>query len=745
MIEPIEQLSDSEQVSAIIDRRNDARKYVADIWEELKEVYRGIKVRTKARRRYNVDTGKYEEDRTTTNVAMPDLNIMWRRNVAKYTGAPYRLRYIGSSIPYVAEALSALAVQQYDRSREAFHDRRVVAMAEAFGFGYSKVYFDKLSFDMNMRRALVRDGQVVYRDRASIMKAQGAPEPEIAQAVEELGPQLTDAEASAFIGKVGNDVIIQEQVKSYEGPCVKSVFSGALYLQPNCLSLYESDFAIEEYQETDVWLKAQCEKTYRDRETDEIMPVMDIKAVEALIAADPEPNALTQAQSLRTMLDDAIGRPVPITPKRLRVRRRYDILEQHALGEDGRMWITWIAENYRDRPLGRMPYEFDLYGDFAYSELVPLPDMISAYGDCTPRLLRWLYEMHNRTVAQNFDYVADLIKKILIVKDGKALSNPIDMGHFKKVNFEGSPQSDLMYLQPPPLPNGSFEREAQIMRMESMAEPNMTNVDNGTAANPQAGKTATTAVLSAKASDALTAFKLDGRDLYLRSVGQKKLYINQQAQHTDEPWAIGDKAWTPALRGMVQKGQLPKHAFSERNGKVVSVNLDVLDIQEQLTVEPEAGSYLAVDDQLRQQAAMDLHAVAAASPGIIDQRKVAEFQLSTIRGIGDPKDYILPPTPPQPTDEFRKNLGVNVTAKFEDLPAPLQNQILQGAGLGNPATASELQARDTTKGVKELSGAADAAANLASPAVPPLDPAKPGGVPQPSDGKKISDIAATRV
>jgi hypothetical protein len=50
------------------------------------------------------------------------------------------------------------------------------------------------------------------------------------------------------------------------------------------------------------------------------------------------------------------------------------------------------------------------------TELVPLPDIMLAQGLSTPRLNRFLYYMHNRTVAQNFDYVTNLIKAGLGVK-----------------------------------------------------------------------------------------------------------------------------------------------------------------------------------------------------------------------------------------------------------------------------------------------------------------------------------------
>src|SRR5207237_7539375 len=79
------------------------------------------------------------------------------------------------------------------------------------------------------------------------------------------------------------------------------------------------------------------------------------------------------------------------------------------------------------------------------------------------------------------------------------------------------------------------EEEAQNMRMMSLAEPNLTTVEAGSDTNPQAGKTATTAVLAAKSADALTQFELDSLNWYLKEVGEKKLAMLQQTEpETDD-------------------------------------------------------------------------------------------------------------------------------------------------------------------------------------------------------------------
>ncbi|HEY4900998.1 MAG TPA: hypothetical protein VIH91_09305 [Terriglobales bacterium] len=79
-----------------------------------------------------------------------------------------------------------------------------------------------------------------------------------------------------------------------------------------------------------------------------------------------------------------------------------------------------------------------------------------------------------------------------------------------------------MHPQESPLPPMAFERSAELWRVLGIAEPWLNSVEAGTSMNPQADKTATTSMLAAKAYDALLQFKIDGRNVDLRELGQKK-------------------------------------------------------------------------------------------------------------------------------------------------------------------------------------------------------------------------------
>jgi hypothetical protein len=201
-------------------------------------------------------------------------------------------------------------------------------------------------------------------------------------------------------------------------------------------------------------------------------------------------------------------------------------------------------------------------------------------------------------------------------------------------------------------------------------------------------------MLAAKAYDALLQFKIDGRNIYLRELGQKKLWMNQQAA-TDE-WEIESRFWPPELRRML--GQMDPQELAQRGvnfdpavmqpeqwvlssgyGKTAAIRVNPMEVQEDFQVEAEAGSYLAVDDDLRRAAANDLEQVALSAPQVIDIRKVVRFHLGTIRGIGDPDSYIIPENPHPGPPPAKVNISLSMP--FDKLPEDVQNQILPMLGL----------------------------------------------------------------
>jgi hypothetical protein len=679
---PIAELQD------VLDRRNEARRYMQiNYWDEWEEVYRSSKCLTK-KIMVTARDGSQVEDTTRTNVCMPETSLIRRRKTARLTANPPEIRY-GSEKgnAEVSEKLTAWSFQQYDRSGEVQQHRKLVSSGVTYGFGVSKLYWDTIEVNRQFVRGTM-----------DFLQGQGADPQAIAQALATYGNTMPDP----------------QKVKKYEGPCSKNIFIGDFFMEPGANSINESAFCVENYWESDLWLKKMLKKTYIDPETGKEVPVFDKKAAEDLYEMGTwNPNFGTQQPyDLRTRFRTAVlGQQVPLFPVKLIPGKRFDILEHHARDEDGKMWITWVGNE--KQVLGAMPYPWDLYGKYVYTEFVPLFDELSAYGDSTPRLLRFLQALHNATVGARKDLVNNILRPVVLRQVGEDIPDElVDRKLFKEVVVKSLNSFKLLFENLGPVStaiSAASEEEAQIMRMMALAEPNLTNVETGTESNPQAGKTATTAVLAAKSADALTQFELDSLNWYLKEQGEKKLAMLQQ-QETDEPYQIAPK-FAAKVEGL-----------SQRYGKTAAVSLDQLEIQEEFEVEPVAMSMLSVDDDIRRQAAMQMLQAAAEQPGIWDPYYVARFYASTIRGV-DP-DKAVPPPKPQPPPAPKVSVGIAV--KWPELPADVQEQILGAGGVEvTPEISQELGHMDTLKGVVNLDQAATAADNLLSTAPSDKPPEEP--------------------
>ena len=709
-------------VSDIIMRRDECKKWMnLNYWAEWIDTWRMIKCRTKPI--YAKDSAGKEtnqEDKSRTNVESGLANLIYRKNVARLSAQPYTLRVSGGDDPSVGARMSALLAKQYDNSQEQPEDQRVRMAAEAFGIGISKIYWDYISRTMVFRKAVLKDGKVVYRDRKSMMKARGASDEEIQKSVEELSPNMTDEEVQDFMGKSGTELTVPEEVKKYEGPRVMCCFPGDVFWEPFAKTLLQSSFIIHSYRESDLWLKKMMGLEYTDPETGEKVKAFDPEAVANLMRLDPEPVVVKgEFQELKDLLRTSIGRQDQVMyqfPRNLRVRKMYDILEEHKQDDEGRMWITWVNENYRDKVLGKMPYPVNFYGHTAFTDEVPLPDLIDAIGDSTPRLLRYMFSMFNLQMAQNFDYITNMIRLTYLAKVGVEFSQDrLESGVYNVIRT--SDLNGSKFIERPPLPTGSMERGATILQLIGMFEPSLNLTTEGTEANPQAGKTATTAVLAAKAADVLLAMKMDGRNLYLRQLGQKKIWMNQQMSDMDQDWEVESKYFTSPMQNLLKsQTETAPWIMTDQTGKISTVKLNPGEIQQDLDVEPEAGSYMAVNDDLNRQSAMELDQAAMSAPGILDPKKVMMNHLKTIKHLdGDPESYFLPPpdpsAPPQPQ---KYNVTASVSIPLDKMEPEVQQYLLTKYLGAPPIEGLEHQAMLDTVG--RVSQAADHADNMLSPA-----------------------------
>ena len=695
-------------VSDVLDRRNESRRYMQiNYWDAWEDVYRASKSRTKQITTKD-KAGNDVEDKTRTNVAMPELGLIIRRKTARLTANPPQINYTvaDDGDTQLADKLTAWAYQQFDKSGEAQEHRKMVQSAMIFGWGCSKLYWDTVEVTKKFFRQF-QSGKYAM-DRASYMGMQGAPDDEINSAVKEKGSSLTDAEMSDAITRYGPSAQAPTRVKQFEGPVAKNIFIGDFFMEPGAAYLNVSGWAIENYWESDVWLKKMGEKTYIDPQSGDERPIFLPKAIKEL-ADMPSWQPIYQQQpfDLRSRLrTNALGQTLPLWPTKLLRGKRYDILECHTKDKSGQFWIEWIGNE--KVYLGRMPYPWDLYGKYCYTEYVPLFDMLSAYGDSTPLLLRHLWLLHNSIVGSRRDLVANLLRPLMKMKAGSDVPDEqVDRTLFRAIQMRNP--DDLQPMLDNPGLLGAIaaanEEEAQNMRMMALAEPNLTNVESGTEANPQAGKTATTAVLAAKSADALTQFEIDSLNWYLKESGEKKLAMLQQTEpEMDEngqyqPYQVAGK-YAQQVEGLSQK-----------YGKASTVNLDFMELQQEIQVEPAAMSMLSVDDEIRRNGVLQLVEMAGRMPNIVDPYYAAHSYAQTIKGI-DADKAVPPPKPPQPPPP---KVSLAVAAKWMEVPAELQAQFIGATGAQvTPETMQELQIDSTLKGIEKMSNASNAADNLMS-------------------------------
>lgn len=703
----------------ILDRRNESRRYMQiNYWDEFEDAYRATKCRTKPIMRIDPKTGNEVEDKTRTNVAMPELSLIAKRKTARLTANPPQINYtVGSanSGPNndLGQRLTAWAFQQFDRSGEAQEHRKMVQTGVTFGFSVSKLMWDTVEVRRRFFRSM-DSGNFYSIDRGGLMQLGGAPDDEIQDAVKEQGSALSDGELVKGLAKYGNSVQIQQKLTRFEGPVSKNVFIGDHFFEPGAADLNVSGWNIENYFETDRWLDKMSLKTYLADDGVTELPVFDPQAVQELRDMPSwQPIYMQQPFDLRSRLrTNSLGQTLPLWPTKLLKGKRYDVLECHTCDKDGQFWIEWIGNE--KVYLGKMPYPWDLYGKSCFTSFVPLFDILSAIGDSSPRMLRWLWLLHNSVVGSRRDLVNAILRPLMKAKSGVDIPDEqVDRALFRVIQLRD--MNDLQPLLEPLSVSGAIsaatEEEAQVMRMLALADPNLTNVETGTESNPQAGKTATTAVLAAKSADALTQFEMDSLSWYLKESGEKKLAMLQQTEPESTDDGYNAIRVGPAYAKNVE-------GLTQRYGKAATINIDFMEIQQEIEIEPEPMSMLSVDDDIRRNAASQLATMAAQMPGVVDPQYAAKTFASTIRGV-DPDKAVPPPKPPSPPPP---KVNVSVAVKYDELPADVQAQVLSAGGVQvTPQIQQELGMQDTLKGIGKLSEASNHAANLMSNVSPEAD------------------------
>lgn len=685
-----------------------------NFWEELTEAYRAVKVRTEPMM-VEDSKGNMVEDTNRTNVCMPGLNTITKRKTARKTANPPTLNYFvpGDDTSMLAERLAARAYYEYDRSGEAYDFKRGVNQADIFGFTYWKHFYDTVEIQQQMRYQVAS-----LTNRRNLMKAQGAGDDQIQEAITKQGEDVDQQELADIIAQNGPEIRGTSPFTLYEGPVTKCRFIGDIFIEPGCLTLNGSSYVIEKYTETDLWLRKMAKKTYKDPQSGLDTPIFDKEKVQELW--DKQSNlSQERVDDLRKELRASIQKAEPQVEQRILPGKRFEITEYHGPDREGQMWIEYIGND--SVYLGRQPYPFDLGGKFLYTEYVPWPDIIGAIGDSSPRALRFLHAMHNANAGQIIDVVNQCLRrnyKVSSAADIPDAGGIITRGNFTFFVMKNGDMNSVVPFAEPGVPPDAWQTNAFIKSEMRENEPSLGGVEaTGSEFSTEPGKTATTAILAAKSSDVLMQSEIDALNLTIGDQANIKLQIHRQL--SDRINVPNREKYTSKLQGL-----------SERYGKAAMITIDsVPELQgqdgEYIEVEAVAGSTLAVDDELRATKIQSLYQMAAQNPMVFNQFETAKLVLTTIKGVGDTSKVLNDPAqqkPPGPKVSFSITLPLD---KCAAVPADILNQALTELGFQPSEDVQHIQSIDA---VIHAAKGANAAVDLGSPAHIPTN-GKPKDMP----------------
>jgi hypothetical protein len=599
--------------------------------------------------------------------------------------------------------LTARAYYEYDRSGEAYEFKRGVNQADIFGYSYWKHFYDTVEIQQQMRYQVAS-----LKNRRNLMKAQGAEDDQIQEAIAKQGEDVGDQELADIIAQSGPEIRGTSPFVQYEGPVTKCRFIGDIFIEPGCLTMNASSFLIEEYTETDLWLRKMAKKTYKDPETQVDTPIFDREKLQELWDKPSSETTNDQMNDLRLIFRSAIGKSEPMVESRLLPGKRFRIKEYHGPDKQGQMWIEYVGNE--SIYLGRQPYPFDLGGRFLYTEYVPWPDIIGAIGDSSPRALRFLHAMHNANAGQIIDVVNQYLCKTYKVSSTADI--PVETVRKTFANFlvmKNGDMNSIQQLVETGVGPDAWQTNAFIKTEMRENEPALGGVDAvGTDFNPEASRTATTAILSAKSSDVLMQSEIDALNLTIGDQANIKLEIHRQLSDTIN--IPNRKKYTGNIEGL-----------SERFGKTALITINsVPELQGQdgqfIEVEAVAGSTLSVDDELRASKIQQIYQMAVQDPLTWNKYEAGKLVLTTVKGVGDTTKLLNDPAQQQqPGPKISGSVTLPLD-KAANVPADILDQFLEYFGMKPSADVAHKQAID---GLIHASAGADAAVNLASPAHTP--------------------------
>jgi len=670
-----------------------------NFWGEWQEAFRSYEVRTEDLKYPKGHPQAGQEDKTRTNVAMPEMFIGVRKKAARKARRPPSIKVRAES-DEVGEMMSKMATYQWDRANEQRYQRRHVLQGDLLGISLKVHYYDQVSQQRTLRYSTdkILNDLYVKIDEHDKTRNNWLTADDDEQGAVKVSTMNAEMQGNV-LAQLGPEVTQQKNFTRFDGPVSEWKFIGDWYPEPEFDSIHTAAWNIFEGIKDAEWLAYWASQEYTDPNTGEKKPVIDPKFLDELEEYRPldtmnKSEVSGADRDFKQTLRDVIFKSRPVFHARLIPVRRYLIHTDYTFRK-GLCWIRFIGNEKVF--LGEMPLPWDLGGRYPISSYTPMPSLLHGIGDSTARKGRHLWKLHNVTVSQRTDLVTNALKKLIALPKGADVPNEVmDLGLFRVVLSDYHKEILAAFAAPgTTIPPAAFETESQVMRMLQMLEPAIIDFGEQSQAVPNTGKTATLGMLQQRSADVISGDELEclndaiGEETDIKLAMWQQVITDRELEKMQQWTPKNDKAfWTLTGGGGPSN---PRKSFS-----------DPLELQEDFEVFPELGSTLALDDAMKKQQAQEIYDRAIQAPQVWDVMEAAK-RLATASGVSNPEELLAKPMPPPVPPPQEPRVSGTVSVKVE-ANAMQSDELLTKVFQISPSPPAETELRnlhDHTKMAEE--------------------------------------------
>jgi hypothetical protein len=613
-----------------------------NFWGEWQEAFRSYEVKTEKLIYPPGHPQAGKEDKTRTNIAMPEMFVGIRKKAVRKSRRPPNIN-VRSSDQQIGDFLSHMATVQWDRAGEQKFQRRHVLQGDLFGISIKLHYYDQVSQQRSLRFStdkILKELYVKIDENDKTRNNWVMADEDDKRSVR--ASRLNEQDRANVMASLGPEVSQSKNFTRFDGPVSEWKFIGDWYPEPEFDAVQSSAWHVFEGIKDAEWLAYMASQKFTDPETGKRRPIIDPKFLGELETYRPldtmnKSEVSGAERDFKQTLRDVIFKARPSFEARLIPGRRY-LIHQDYTFRKGFCWIRFIGNEKVF--LGEMPLPWDLGGRYPISTYCPMPSLLQGIGDSTARKGRHLWKLHNITVSQRTDLITNALKKLVALPKGADIPPEImDLGLFR-VLFSDNYREIIAAFQAagPQVPAQAFEQEAAVMRMLQMVEPSIIDFGEQSQAVPNTGKTATLGILQQRSADGISGDELECLNDSIAEETDIKLSMWQQVLNERELESLGQSFqkstfWTISTAGGPDK---PRRMFD-----------DPLELQVDFEVEPEMGSTLALDDAIKKNQAQEIYDRAIAAPTVWNVQEAA-LRLARASGVSEPDKLMAPPPPPPP-------------------------------------------------------------------------------------------------